>query len=242
MRGLPAATAFLKTANELKQTIGKLPVPTPGMKVVVDTMGNKMVFPDVELTKLEDIVKMMKSSDDGLTMLKNGSTAGTKTIREVAESGLSETAQSGLKALRGTLSKEGLAKAKEQLVTLSVARTELMARLDGLLNKIPNLSQKTIADVRAAKNSLLNNLKQDDLVGALRDKFGKDVRRSGDGKIFQHLEEVNQGLRSIENSKSTLVKEIARTQKGSDEYKLLSLEIEVLSELTQRIRRFLEIK
>jgi hypothetical protein len=118
LRGLPAATAFLKTANELKQTIGKLPVPTPAMKVVVDTMGNKMVFPDVELTKLEDIVKMMKSSDDGLTMLKNGSTAGTKAIREAAESGLSETAQSGLKALRGTLSKEGLAKAKEQLVTL----------------------------------------------------------------------------------------------------------------------------
>ncbi len=61
LRGLPAATAFLKTANELKQTIGKLPVPTPGMKVVVDTMGNKMVFPDVELTKLEDIIKPMES-------------------------------------------------------------------------------------------------------------------------------------------------------------------------------------
>lgn len=61
-------------------------------------------------------------------------------------------------------------------------------------------------------------------------------------RFFQHLEEVNQGLRSIENSKSTLVKEIARTQKGSDEYKILSLEIEALSELTQRIRRFLEIK
>ena len=96
LRGLPAATAFLQKANALKQTIGKLPIPTAEMKVVDFGNGLKMSFPDVELTKLEDIVKMMKSSDDGLT-------AGTKTITEAAESGLSEVAQSDLKALRGTL-------------------------------------------------------------------------------------------------------------------------------------------
>jgi len=61
LRGIPAATAFLQKANELKQTIGKLPVPTPAMKVVVDTMGNKMIFPDVELTKLEDLIKPLES-------------------------------------------------------------------------------------------------------------------------------------------------------------------------------------
>jgi len=137
-----------------------------------------MVFPDVELTKLEDIVKMMKSSDDGLAMLKNSKTAGTKAIKEVAESGLSETAQSGLKALRGTLSKEGLVKAKEQLVTLNVARTELMARLEKLISN-SNLLQDTKTALLRAKNSLKDHLTQDDLVGALRDKFGKEVRQSG---------------------------------------------------------------
>jgi hypothetical protein len=33
-------------------------VPTPGMKVVVDTMGNKMVIPKVEPMKLEDVIKL----------------------------------------------------------------------------------------------------------------------------------------------------------------------------------------
>ncbi len=81
-----------------------------------------MAFPDVEFTKLSDLVSLMKSSDEGLSMLKNGSTAGTKALKEVAERGISELSQSGLKALRGTLSKEGVAKAKEQLVTLSAAQ------------------------------------------------------------------------------------------------------------------------
>jgi len=31
------------------------------MKVVVDTMGNKMMFPDIELTKLEDLIKPLES-------------------------------------------------------------------------------------------------------------------------------------------------------------------------------------
>lgn len=41
--------------GEIKQTIGKIPIPTnTSIKIATDTMGNKMVFPDVELTKLED--------------------------------------------------------------------------------------------------------------------------------------------------------------------------------------------
>nr|MBA4185202.1 hypothetical protein [Acidobacteriota bacterium] len=232
----------VKLGKGIKETVGKVPIPTnAGVKVLTDTLGNKMVFPDFELTKLEDIVKMMKSSDEGLTMLKNGSTAGTKAIKEVAESGLSETAQSGLKALRGTLSKEGLAKAKEQLVTLSVARTELLARLDNLI-KHGNLLPDTKEFLSRSKNSLLKNLKQDDLVGALRDIFGKDVRRSGDGYIYQHAKEVNQGLTSLNNAKDVLVKELKRTTQGSQEYNRLSQEIDAVKEMTRRINIFLEIK
>jgi len=83
LRGLPAATAFLQKANVLKQTIGKLPIPTAEMKVVDFGSGLKMSFSDVELTKLADIVKMIKSSDESLGMLKNGSTAGTKTKKRL---------------------------------------------------------------------------------------------------------------------------------------------------------------
>ncbi len=61
LRGLPAATAFLKTANELKQTIGKLPVPTAGMKIVDFGNGLKLSMPSAELTKLEDIIKPLES-------------------------------------------------------------------------------------------------------------------------------------------------------------------------------------
>ncbi len=121
-------------------------------------------------------------------------------FKKTAKEGLSEVSQSGLKALRQSLSKEGLAKAKEQLVTLSVARTELITRFDNL-TKSSNLLPDTKQFLNRSRNSLLKNLKQDDLVGALRDKFGKDVRRSGDGFTYQHLKEVNQGFISLNNAK-----------------------------------------
>ncbi len=121
-----------------------------------------MAFPDVEFTKLSDLVSLMKSSDEGLSMLKKGSTAGTKALKEVAERGISELSQSGLKALRGTLSKEGVAKAKEQLVTLSAARTELRARIEKIIAN-SNLPQDTKTALSKAKNSVKDHLTQNDL-------------------------------------------------------------------------------
>ncbi len=174
-------------------------------------------------------------------MLKNGSTAGKRTLTEVAEQGLSEKAQSGLKALRGSLSKDGLEKAKNQIITLNVARTELIARLDNLI-KNSNLLPDTKEFLNRSKNSLLKNLKQDDLVGALRDKFGKDVHRSGGGYTYQHLKEVNQGLISLNNAKDALVKELKRTAQGSQDYNHLSQQIDAIKETTRRINVFLEIK
>lgn len=48
--------------GEIKQTIGKIPVPTnASVKIVVDTTGNRMIFPDFELTKLEDLIKPLES-------------------------------------------------------------------------------------------------------------------------------------------------------------------------------------
>ena len=194
-----------------------------------------------ELKKLEDIVNLMKSSDESLQMLKGGSTAGREVLTVVAEQGLSEVSQSGMKALRGLISKEGLQKAKEQLITLGVARTELIAKLDKLIAN-GNLLSDTKVILTKAKNSLLDHLTQEDLVGALRDKFGKEIRRSGDGKIYNHLGEVSESLDSLDNAKGTLLRQLRNEQKGSDAYVKLSNQIDAISEMRRRVKAFLETK
>lgn len=197
------ALSVTKYGSELLQELVKI---SNGVKVLNDTLGNKMVFPDVELTKLEDIVKMMKSSDE-LKMLKNGSAAGKDNLTKIAQEGVSEIAQTGLKALRGAISREGLAKAKEQIVTLNIARIELIERLDDLPTTL-NLSQRGQSEIRAGRNSLIRNLTQDDLVGALRDINGKPVRQIGSGKTWDHLQEVRQGVSSLKNAKNGLIMEM----------------------------------
>lgn len=99
----------------------------------------------------------------GLDFLKGGSRAGLGLLTEVAEAGLSSTAQAGLKQLSRRVSKEGIQQAGKELVTLSVARTEVMARLDDLLAD-GNLLQNTQGAVTTARNSLRDHLDQDDLV------------------------------------------------------------------------------
>lgn len=60
--GASLASKARVLGGEIKQSVGKIPIPTNGsVKVVVDTMGNKMVFPDIELTKLEDLIKPLES-------------------------------------------------------------------------------------------------------------------------------------------------------------------------------------
>lgn len=200
-----------------------------------------MVFPDVEFTKLSDLVSLMKSSDEGLTMLKNGSAAGRELIKETVEKGLSETAQTGLKALRGILSKDGLAATKEKLVTLNVARVELMARINKLIANSSLLSD-TKKVLSTAKNSIKDHLTQDDLIGALRDILGKEVRRSGDGYTYQHLREVRESLSSLDNAVIRLTKEIDKISKGTAEYSQMSKEIDAIKEMKRRVLDFLKTK
>ena len=228
-------------SKTVKQTLGNIKVPLSDMKVVSDTMGNKWWIQDGELKKLEDVVKMMKSGDESLEMLKGGSTAGTKAIKETAEEGLSEIAQSGLKALRGTLSKEGIAEAKKRLVTLNVARTELMARLDNLIANSNLLSDTKIA-LSKAKNSTKDHLTQDDLVGALRDVLNKPVKQSGSGYTFDHLGEVQDSLNSLRTAVKSLIREISKTTKGTPEFSELSKDLDAVKEMIRRVEEFLKIK
>ena len=64
------------------------------------------------MAKLGDITKLMMKSSEELEMLNNGSKAGRTVIKETAEKGLTEKAQSGMKRLKYDLPKEIMAKAK----------------------------------------------------------------------------------------------------------------------------------
>ncbi len=48
-------------SKTVKQTLGNVKVPVPNSKVIVDAAGNKWWMPDVEVKKLEDIIKPMES-------------------------------------------------------------------------------------------------------------------------------------------------------------------------------------
>jgi hypothetical protein len=177
----------------------------------------------------------------GLDFLKAGSRVGRKALKEVAEEGLTQTSQAGLKRLGRDMSKEGIARAEKELVTLSVGRTEMMGRLDDL-TKSGILSPVAQSRVQSAYNSLKDHLTQDDLVGALRDKNSLPVRRSGDGYTWDHLGEVESGIKSLDKAKDEIIKDMRRHEPNSSEYKRLSAEAEALSEIAERIQRFTEIK
>lgn len=174
-------------------------------------------------------------------MLEKGTQAGREKIRNTAEEGLSDTSQAGMKRLKYELPKDVLKRAKEKPVVLNVARTELIAKLDNLLLN-PILSVETKAALTKARNSLRDHLTQDDLVGALRDKFGKEVRQSGSGNIFDHLKEVNEAQNSLRTATNKLVKELQKTPKGTIEFSNLSNDLDAVNEITRRVKDFLDTK
>lgn len=251
-----AGAALIKQVDTLtaaaKQTILEAKVPVKiTAEIIADTAGGTTPSINVEKKSFGELLNQMMSqakdtakSSEKLEMLKNGSTAGKEAITETAEQGLSEKAQSGMKHLKNDIPKDVMAKAKERLVTLNVGRTELIAQLDDVLNKVPNLnnSQETVANIRSAKNNLIDHLTQDDLVGALRDKFGKEVRRSGDGYIYQHSREVENGLASLENARDSMIEQLQYHERGSFEYKALSQQADALAEMIRKINSFLDIQ
>ena len=197
---------------------------------------------------LEDPNLYSKSVDD-IDMLKGSSSAGKDAITETAESGLTDKAQASAKRLEGELTKDEIKLAKEQLVTLNVARTEMMSRLDDLANDV-SLSPGTRNLAETARNAIKDHATQNDLAGALRDVHGKPVVKSGDGYIYNHQEEVtDQALTPLENLRDKLIKEnknkaiIEAKSNNPDfsEYQRISKEVDAISEMITKIKKFLEI-
>ncbi|WP_437606295.1 RHS repeat-associated core domain-containing protein [Sorangium sp. So ce834] len=174
----------------------------------------------------------------GLDLLKGGTKAGRKALREAAEEGIEGTAGAGMKRAAKRLSKAGAAKAAKELKALNVARTEMMARLDVMIGD-PRLSEAMHNTLKHAQNALSTHLKPSDLSGALRDTLGLPVRRPGTGEAFEHLKEVNEGLASLENVRKLVRRQMFHEEAGSDVHKLLSAQAESLAEFSARAKRFL---
>jgi Bacterial CdiA-CT RNAse A domain len=70
LRGTKAITSLVNktkdAADAFKQAAGNIPIPTPGVRVVTDTMGNRYVFPNLELNKLDDLIRPMERRGDDL--------------------------------------------------------------------------------------------------------------------------------------------------------------------------------
>jgi hypothetical protein len=228
-----------KTEAAVKRAAGKFP---PGGGLAPELVTNEGVtvrVPDHASSAAENLNALAKG--ERLDMLDKGSQAGRKSITQAANEGVSEIAQSGVKRVKTDIGKEGVKAAQEQLVTINVARTEMMARLKSLPNQV-KLSQKTHADVSKACNNIRDHITQEDLSGALRDVHGKMVRRSGDGYTFDHLDEVERGLKSLGTARNSLIQEMKNYQIGSKEYKILSQQADALQETSFRIKNFLGIK
>ena len=176
----------------------------------------------------------------GLDFLKGGSRVGRRVLREVAEEGLSNVAQSGLRHLGTRVSQEGIERASKELITLSVAREELLGRLEHLARD-GNLSQNANGTVQKAINGLRDHLTQDDLVGALRDKHNLPVLDSS-GRAFDHIGEVNNAMDSLRNAKLQLLRDLKQQTPGTDAYRRLSAEAEAIAETLRRTESYLEIK
>jgi|GEM_PF-5035367 len=175
----------------------------------------------------------------GLDFLKGGSRAGRKVLTDIFQAGLSQVSQEGMEALSKKLSKEAVDRASKEAVVLTVAREEMLVRLRMLRND-PHLSTATHAPLEKAHNALRDHVKQDDLVGALQDIHGIPVIKHG--KVYNHLNEVNNALGSLRNVKEALIKDLKRLTPGTDSYRQISKEIEALAETHRRIKGFLEIK
>lgn len=225
--GAPAATSSTPTDAQFIEAI------TPeGVKV------NIPVDPTKGLPDAESLNILSKS--EKLSLLKDGSKAGREKLKEVAQEGLDDIAQASVKKLQKVISKERIAQIKEQLVTLNITRTEMMARLD-TLNKL-ELTEEAASDIGKAYNSYNEHLTQDDLIGALRDIHGLQVKRSGDGYPFKHLGEVQDGMKSLTNARKTIIKEMRKYSRDSEEFRQLSIAADGLNETISRIDKFLEVK
>ena len=116
--------------------------------------------------------------------------------------------------------------------------------LVGSINKVAKLdiiknSEKLSSLANKAQNSLKQHLKLDDIAGAVQDILGIPVTK--DGKIFDHLKEVNEGLGSLQNYKAGLQQTLKNSKNLSEsEIKALNSSINETDSHINRINKILD--
>lgn len=247
--GLLGAYGVSKSLNEIPSA-GNTGGKTVATSQTASTLANEAeaVTPEGFRVRIPEEPGLQQADDlnilsrsEKINAVENGSIAGRDKLTQVANEGLDEIAQASIKKLKTKVSAEKLPQIKEQLVTMNVMRTEMMARLNNI-SKSFKLSQKASSDIGKAVNSFKKHLTQDDLIGALRDTKGLQVRRSGDGYTYDHFEEVKNGLSSLKKAKESLIDEMKNYQPGSNEYRQLSQAADGITETMSRVKKFLEEK
>ncbi|MCG8424920.1 MAG: polymorphic toxin type 28 domain-containing protein [Proteobacteria bacterium] len=177
----------------------------------------------------------------GLDFLKGSSAAGRKALAQAAEGGMDATARAGLKRTGKVISKEAAARASKELTTLAVARKELLVRWQLVLAD-QSLSIGARANLQKARNAVEDHLKPDDLAGALRDKLGIPVRKSGRGDAWDHAGEVDNVINSLSKARDALHRDLRRMPPDTESYQALSQAMDEMAELSRRVSSFLEIR
>ncbi len=177
----------------------------------------------------------------GLDFLKGGTRVGRRALRETAEESITEVSEASLKRMRRALSRQAVETARRRLRELAAGRIELMQRLTELMEH-PALRSRTRDFIERARNGVRDHLSPQDLSGALRDRLGMPVRRSGSGKAFDHLDEVDAASRNMEKARSVLLGELQRLEPGSDAFRVVSRELDAMAEMQRRVHEFLETR
>ncbi len=175
----------------------------------------------------------------GLDFLKGGTRVGRRALREAAQESISEVSEAALKRARRVLSREAVQTARRRLRALATGRIELIQRLTELSTS-GAIRQRTRDLVENARNAIRDHMTPQDLSGALRDRLGMPVRSSGSGRTFDHLGEVNTALSAMTDARRALLGELQRLAPDSEGYRLVSREVEALTEIRRRVDEFLE--
>jgi hypothetical protein len=143
--------------------------------------------------------------------------------------------------MRRALSRQAVETARRRLRELAAGRIELMQRLTELMEQ-PALRSRTRDFIEDARNGIRDHMSPQDLSGALRDRLGMPVRRSGHGRTYDHLNEVRNALESLGAARRALLGELQRLEPGSEAFRIVSRELDTMAELRRRVHEFLETR
>lgn len=157
--------------------------------------------------------------------------------------------EDGLKVLEPRLVEE-LPVVKSKLKGLGSQRNELIEKFDDLIGRHLRpgetlLQKNTLDSLDKAKKALDNNLRDSEMVGALRDAHGLPVKR--EDREFNHSKEVEEALGSLKNLEEALAAEMERLREKmnrcspeTDEYRTLESGYNALDDTVKHIEGFIK--